>query len=273
MTARALAAALVFGFAVDASANRPTQALEADRQAAEAEVRDLERRAHALDEQAALRQDRLRQRIRALYKLSSGGYLRLLAGAESAAELGTRHQAIGRVLSRDLEELLAVREEAAALDADQARRVDQLARAVALGHELRLASEEPPTGLEARAGKLSRPVPGPIVGAFGAFRDPELGLERSRRGVELRTHAGQTVRAIAAGQVRWVGDVPGLGRGLAIDHGDGYLTITARLASTRLTPGELLAEGAPVGEAAGPTLYMELAQDGTPIDPAPWLSR
>ena len=81
------------------------------------------------------------------------------------------------------------------------------------------------------------------------------------------------MRAIAAGQVRWVGEVPGFGRGLAIDHGDGYLTLTARLASTRLAPGELLAEGAPVGEAAGPTIYIELAQDGTPIDPAPWLAR
>src|SRR5439155_15107358 len=173
----ALALAFAFAFAPDARANRPTQALEADRQSAEAEVRDLERRAHALDEQAAQRQDRLRQRVRALYKLSSGGYLRLLAGAESAAELATRHQAIGRVLARDLEELQAVREEAAALGAPQARHADQLARALALGRELRLASEDPPTGLEARCGKLPRPVPGPIVGAFGAFRDPELGLE------------------------------------------------------------------------------------------------
>jgi murein hydrolase activator len=259
----------------EATRTRPAAAIEADMRAAEADVRDLERRAHALDQQQHERRDRLKQRLRALYKLSSGGLLRILAGAESAADLRTRHAALERILSRDLDELGAVRDESAALDADMARRAGKLARAVELGNLLRQYSDSAPVGFEALQGGLVRPVPGPVTtgGAFGAFHDPETTLARTRRGIELRSHAGETVRAAAGGEVRWVGDVPGHGRGIAIDHGDGWLSLTAHLARTRLAPGDLVADGAPLGESALATVYFELTQEGTPIDPSSWLAR
>jgi septal ring factor EnvC (AmiA/AmiB activator) len=269
----ALAFAFTLTFAGPALAGRPPEAIVREQNEAEAEVNDLERRARSLDDQTAERDKRLKRRLRALYKLSSGGYLRLLAGAEDPGALAAREAAVARIVKRDLEELSAVRDEARTVDEDHARRAERLAHALQLSTEARTAESEAPTGLLQQLGKLVRPVPGPVVGSFGMARDPELKELVSRRGVELEARRGEPVRACAAGRVAWIGDVPGLGRGVAVDHGDGYLTLTARLRSTKLTEGDLVSSGATLGEAAGKTLYFELAQGGTPIDPAAWLAR
>lgn len=255
-----------------ALASRPPEALEAERRAAEAEVRDLERRARALDQQAQARREQLKKRVRALYKLSSGGYLRLLARADDAAELSARHEAVRRVLSRDLAELEAISEEAATVAADHARRAEVLARTLALGEAISKAEREAPSEPGALRGRLERPVPGPVTAAFGPYVD-RAGAQLLRRGIALSARPGERVRAAAAGQVRWVGDVPGHGRGVAVDHGDGYVTVTARLAHAEVEAGESVVAGQGLGAAAGGTVFFELAQGGTPIDPVPWLTR
>jgi septal ring factor EnvC (AmiA/AmiB activator) len=251
---------------------RPPEAILQDRASTEAEVRDLERRAKALDDQAAERNQRIKKRLRALYKLSSGGYLRLLAGAEDVSTLEAREAAVARVLKRDLDELQAVRDEARAVDEAQAQHSERLARAQALSAEAEAALSEAPTGLQRQMGKLIRPVPGAIVHGFGVTTDADLKTAVSQRGVELDSHRGEAVRAAAAGKVVWIGDVPGHGRGVAVDHGDGYVTLTARLRTLHVAEGDELPAGAVLGLSAGGTIYFELAQGGTPFNPAPWLA-
>jgi septal ring factor EnvC (AmiA/AmiB activator) len=253
-------------------AGRPPEAIDADRAGAEAEVHDLERRARALADQQTLQRARLRQRLLALYKLSNGGLLRLVADSASVAELDARREAVSRVLARDLAELAAVREEARELDLEQARRKEALARAIELGSQVPLADVADATGLQLLQGRMKRPVAGSIVGAFGSARDPIVGVQLVRRGIELRSHAGERVRASASGQVRWIGDVPGLGRGIAIDHGDGYTTITARLDDITPAVGDSVTEGMRIARASGTSVYFELAQAATPIDPSGWLA-
>jgi septal ring factor EnvC (AmiA/AmiB activator) len=255
-----------------ADSGRPLEALDADRAAAEADVHDLERRVRLLDQQLAERRAELKRRLRAMCRLSSGGYLRLLAEADSPEDLRLRSHAAARSLARDLGELRAVRDEAAELDVETARRTATLVRAVELDGELGRFVDEPPVGLATKKGRLERPVRGPVLAGFGRYRDPETHLERARRGVEMDAHPGETVRAVADGEVRWSGDVPGLGRGLLIDHGDGYLTLLALLRDVRVVPGQRIAAAAPLGEAAGRRVYLELTQRRTPLDPAPWLT-
>ncbi len=267
---RALLLLLVGGVAF---AGRPPEAVDADRVAAEAEVKDLERRARALSEQAEARRASLRRRLRALYKLANGGYLRLVAGAASVEELDERRLALARVVSRDLDELAAVRDEARELDAEQARRKEALAKALDFGAQVALADVAEATGLQRKQGALVRPVAGPIVGGFGVHKDATLGVQLSRRGVELRSRAGEPVRAATAGRVRWLGDVPGLGRGVALDHGDGYVTLYARLGTLHCAVGDEVGDGDVIAEAAETSVYFELAQGGTPLDPASWLGR
>lgn len=255
-----------------ALAARPPAAVEADRAAARAEVRDLERRVTAVGEELARKRGRLQERVRALYKLSNGGWLRLVDGAGSLRELDERRAAAARVLARDVAELAALRAEMRDLEREQARRKEALARALDPGARVPLADLADAVGLARRQGQLVRPVAGAVVAGFGAARDPALGVELARRGVALRSHAGEPVRAVAAGRVRWIGDVPGLGRGVAIDHGDGWVTLTAELGRLRCAVGDEVGDADVIAEADGPTVYLELAQDGTPLDPAPWLA-
>ena len=256
----ALAFTLTLTCTQAAHASRPLDALDADKSAAESEVKDLERRARALDEQANERRDRLKRRVRALYKLSSGGYLRLLVRADDPGELVARHEAVRRVLKRDLDELEAIREESRAVDADHARRSNALADSLERSHERAVAQSEP-----ARPAGLAAP--------FGVYKDADTKLPLSRRGLELSSHRGEPVRASAPGTVRWVGEVAGLGAGVMIDQGDGYLTLTARLREVAVEGGETVAAGAVLGASLGPTVYFELSQAGTPLDPATWLAR
>lgn len=255
-----------------AFAGRPPEAVDADRIAAEAEVKDLERRARALEEQQALRRAQVKKRMRALYKLSNGGTLRLLAGATSIEELDARRESIRRVVARDLEELGAVRAEARELDVEQARRKEALARALDFGSQVALADVAPAAGLQLKQSALVRPVAGPIVGAWGVHKDAALGVVLTRRGIELRARPAELVRAPAAGRIRFVGEVPGLGHGVAIEHGDGYVTLVARIGVARCAVDDQVGDGDIIGEAAGGSIYLELAQSGTPIDPTHWLS-
>jgi septal ring factor EnvC (AmiA/AmiB activator) len=266
-----------------ASVARPVDALRAERAAAELEVRDLERRMRSLEEQSKKRRDAIRARVRALYKLSSGGYLRLLLGAEDAADLSARHAAVKRILQRDFAELEALRDEARLLEADQARHAEAVARAAAL--EGQLASTDPrreARGFAARRGNLLRPVPGVIASSFGTYREPAardgdgrarpgITIELVRRGVEMRTTIGHLVYCVAPGTVRHAGELPGLGLGVIVDHGDGWMSVVGRLRNVRVAAGDRVHEGTRLGEAKGGLLYFELAHEGTPVNPMPWM--
>ncbi len=245
---------------------RPSEAIEADRDAAEAEVRDLERRAKSLDEQSGLRREQLQKRIRALYKLSGGGYLRVLAGTADLSTLEAREAGLRRLMQRDLDELAAIRDESRQVDEEHARRAEQLQRSFELAQSANRSLRDP--GLDA---ELHRPVDGKIVGAFGTYKDPETKHEFSRRGVELDAHPGQRVRAPAAGTVSWVGDIAGLGIVVAIDVGNGYVTMVGRLRKASVSTGTHVRSGQLLGEAGQGSVYLELAHQTTAIDPAPLL--
>jgi septal ring factor EnvC (AmiA/AmiB activator) len=252
-----------------ALAERPPEALEAEQRAQAQELDHLVRKADALSGALVERRAHLRLRLRELYKLSQGGYVRLLLGAESPADLFARRDAARRILGRDLAELDAVREELAELNGVRERLREGEQRAAELAKEAR---ETVPTGL-ARKHALYRPVGGPLVARFGPYPDPETGVELSRDGVELHTTPGDAVRAAADGEVRTVGELPGLGICVVVDHGDGWSTLLARLASPKVRPGQRVHAGERLADAAGATVQLQLMQGGMWLDPAAWLAR
>jgi septal ring factor EnvC (AmiA/AmiB activator) len=132
--------------------------------------------------------------------------------------------------------------------------------------------------LEGKA--LRRPVPGRIVGRFGSYVDPVLRLPMQRNGIELQAGRRARVRAIAGGTVALVGALPGFDDVVVIDHGNGYVSLTARLQSVVVEEGQELARGEPLGRVApksiddglGRTVYVELRHAERPIDPARHMS-
>jgi murein DD-endopeptidase MepM/ murein hydrolase activator NlpD len=219
--------------------------------------RDAAARARAqVDERLAAHDRGLRARVRALYKVSAFGDLP--HWVDEHARDGTLHRrgAARRVILRDLEERRLLRAELAALDADLARLDRDAARAA----DLRFPRPRP--------GSMRAPSAGVIVAPPGVYRDGRTHLRLLRRGVELAT-SPRPIVAAAAGQVLHAGPVQGLGIAVIIDHGQGVVSVTGRLASTTARRGDRLISGEPVGRAAGPTVSFEVRLGGRPIDPVP----
>jgi len=124
-------------------------------------------------------------------------------------------------------------------------------------------------------GKLALPVRGEITNQFGARRPDSTVLWK---GLFLRTSSGQTVKAIAAGQVVFADWLRGFGNLLIIDHGKGYMSLYGNNETLYKQVGDVLHGGdivAAVGNSGGNEdsgLYFELRHESRPLDPMKWLA-
>lgn len=126
---------------------------------------------------------------------------------------------------------------------------------------------------------LVRPVDGRVVGRFGNYDDPLLDVPMHRNGVELSAEPNDQVHALAPGEVVLVGALPGFERIVVIDHGGGYLSLTARLLTIGVEQGQEVEAGTVLGrvgpkavpDGLGTTVYIEIRHGQRPIDPRPYL--
>ncbi len=144
-------------------------------------------------------------------------------------------------------------------------------------------------------GRLSWPAYGRVIQRFGTKTDAGGTL----RGVTWKTRADASVVAPWDGRVVFAGPFRRFGQILIIDHGEGYHSLIAGLGRIDAQPDQWVLAGEPVGttgtgvgdapaprsgatsggrassaqnRSGGPTLYVELRQDGQPINPLPWLA-
>jgi septal ring factor EnvC (AmiA/AmiB activator) len=136
-----------------------------------------------------------------------------------------------------------------------------------------------PGGFVARKGRLHPPADGPITVGFGRVVNPKFNTVTVQNGVDLEAPAGAPVRAVAAGRVVHAGWFKGYGNLVIVDHGEGYHTLVAHLASMQTAMGEEVDAGDVLGTVGdsgslkGPYLYFEIRERGRPVDPRPWLGR
>jgi septal ring factor EnvC (AmiA/AmiB activator) len=126
-----------------------------------------------------------------------------------------------------------------------------------------------------RVGGLGWPVAGNLLASFGG-RLPD---GRRSDGVLIAASAGTAVKAVADGTVVYADWMTGYGNILIIDHGNGYMSLYAHndglLARCRRR-GQARRQVASVGTSGGqdsPALYFELRRNGSPVNPAGWLTR
>jgi len=119
---------------------------------------------------------------------------------------------------------------------------------------------------------LLRPTAGAIVRRFG---DP---LESGGRanGLTLAAPKRAQVTSPAAGLVQYVGPVKGWGVILILRLSGGYHLVLAGLERSAITVGQSVAAGQPVGwmpdgRQSTSELYMEVRDQGSPVDPTRWL--
>ncbi len=131
-----------------------------------------------------------------------------------------------------------------------------------------------PASLTAGAG--GAPVAGSIAQAFGAPTPagPAAGISYSAA-------PGALVTSPCAGTVMFANAFPSYGLMVIADCGHGDSVILAGMSKLDVTQGERLVHGQPMGTMEPfnphdpthqPRLYVELRQNGTPVDPAPWLN-
>lgn len=121
----------------------------------------------------------------------------------------------------------------------------------------------------AARGTLPLPVAGKVVANYG--QQHKSG--GTYRGVILRATHGAAVRAVAAGQVSFVGNVAGLGNTVIVSHGSRYHTVYGRLGKVRVKRGDEVDVGTRVGELPDndADLHFELRDEGKAVNPVPWL--
>ena len=126
-------------------------------------------------------------------------------------------------------------------------------------------------------GRLPRPAEGAITVGFGRVVNPKFNTVTVQNGIDIAAPAGAPVRAVAAGRVVHSGWFRGYGNLVIVDHGAGYHTLVAHLASMRTAMGEDVEAGDVLGTVGdsgslkGPYLYFEVREKGRPVDPRPWL--
>jgi len=101
------------------------------------------------------------------------------------------------------------------------------------------------------------PVGGPVLQYFRFSDDPYAGGQH--RGIDVGASAGASVVAPAAGTVSFAGTVPGGGRTLTIETGDGYSVTLVHLGSVSVGRGAAVGEGETVG-TIGPSGTAEVAE-------------
>ena len=119
-----------------------------------------------------------------------------------------------------------------------------------------------------------------LTSRFGPRTDPITGASKNHTGVDLAALPGPgPVVAAAAGTVTVGADPDGYGTYLTIEHGGGISTLYGHLAAlapgiatgTTVWMGQQLGVEGSTGHATGTHLHYEIRQDGTPIDPGPFM--
>jgi murein DD-endopeptidase MepM/ murein hydrolase activator NlpD len=126
-----------------------------------------------------------------------------------------------------------------------------------------------------QARTLAWPLRGPITGPYGERRGNGY-----HSGIDISVHPGTPVHAAAPGTVVAAGRVAGYeGYGIlvAIDHGDGMVTIYAHLAKVSTSIGSVVNTGDEIGASGcsgsctGPHLHFEVRVNGHTRNPIDYL--
>ena len=228
--------------------------------------------------QAALANDR-KQRAAQITQLEVARKQRagVLAGIDQRyQDKAGREKALGRD-AKALQNLLAQLRAAAAKAArDAARAKAAAAKRAGNGDKpapsRRIAVASAPA---LKVGGLGWPVSGSLLAAYGG-RLPD---GRSSDGVLIAAPAGTAIKAVADGTVVFADWMTGYGNILIIDHGNGYMSLYAHNDGLLRDAGDAVKRGDPVasvGTSGGqerPALYFELRRNGSPVNPAAWLTR
>ena len=116
-----------------------------------------------------------------------------------------------------------------------------------------------------------------ISSGFGYRSDPFLGSAAFHAGLDFKGPVGAPIFAAAGGKVAFVGQRPGYGNCVVIDHGNGLRTRYAHMSAFRtrvgqpVTAGQVIGAVGSSGRSTGPHLHFEVRLNDQPVNPRPFL--
>jgi murein DD-endopeptidase MepM/ murein hydrolase activator NlpD len=125
---------------------------------------------------------------------------------------------------------------------------------------------------------LAPPVPGCMTSPFGVKRlHNGKPTGEYHGGVDQRTPAGESIRAVAAGTVTFAQQFNVLGNAVGIDHGQGlesmylHMSKLVALPGAQVQRGDILGYAGSTGRSTGPHLHWVLYVNGVNVNPAQWM--
>lgn len=124
----------------------------------------------------------------------------------------------------------------------------------------------------ALAKKIPPPVKGRIVGYFGIKYDPLFKVYTRNDGIDIKAKKGSCVRSIAYGKIDFVGNLPGYGGVVIINHLNGYYTVYGGVRSFYKV-GKIVKAFQCIGRLQSDRLHFEIRRHATPLNPLNFLDR
>lgn len=128
-----------------------------------------------------------------------------------------------------------------------------------------------------KKGTLISPVQGLIVQNFGIVRDEEFNVSWPHKGIFYSAPEGQPIKSVFEGIVSFVGDVPGFGTTVIVDHADHYYTVYGFTKNIKVKLGDEIKSNQEIAvtgfakEQNLSGLYFEIRHFSEPYDPTTWL--
>jgi septal ring factor EnvC (AmiA/AmiB activator) len=138
----------------------------------------------------------------------------------------------------------------------------------------------PPTGeFAAMKGRLLWPVAGKIIRGFGKHTHPKYGTVTMNNGVDIQAPAGAPIVAVAGGIVEFVDWIDAFGKCVILNHGGGFYTLYAHVATTMVSQGQKVGRGQAIAEVGdtgsleGYVCHFEVRRGRLAMNPAEWLGK
>lgn len=120
--------------------------------------------------------------------------------------------------------------------------------------------------------KIPPPVSGRVVGYFGRKYDPLFKVYTRNDGIDIEAKRGSCVRAVAYGKIDFVGNLPGYGGVVIINHLNGYYTVYGGLRCFYRV-GKIVKAYQCIGKMTSTKLHFEIRRHATPLNPLNYIDR
>ncbi|KYG68829.1 peptidase M24 [Bdellovibrio bacteriovorus] len=126
-------------------------------------------------------------------------------------------------------------------------------------------------------GALPQPLPGVVTRKFGLMKGEDHPYTISHKGIFISAAKGSPIKSVFEGRISYVGELPGFGTTLIVDHGDHYYTVYSHAEEVKVGVGDEITQSQVIAQVGEPTresnpgLYFEIRHFSEPYDPQQWM--